>query len=110
MKICAAVALLHLLAHCAPPPPPTPPDEGPGEIFTTVVDSLDIASYDFLFVQLHADILEEIERREELGLSGAKLIEVTTILRAAEQIYLEGGYAVAIELLAEADELLRNIP
>jgi hypothetical protein len=110
MRICAAVVLLHLVFGCASPPPPAPIDEGPGETFITSVDSLDISSYDFLFIQLHADLIEEIARREELGQSGVKLIEVKTVLRAAEQIYLEGGYTVAIELLAEADELLRNIP
>lgn len=55
-------------------------------------------------------MLDEIERMEEQGQSGARLIEVRTILRAAEQIYLEGGYVIAIELLAEADEILRNTP
>jgi hypothetical protein len=110
IKICAAASLLHLAAGCASPPPPTPDDEGPGEAFITFVDSLDITSYDFLFMQIHADLLEEIERREELGQYGAGLIEVRAVLSAAERIYLEGNYAVAIELLAEADELLRNIP
>jgi hypothetical protein len=112
VEICAAGVIPLMIACCASPPPPTPQDEEPGATPTTitVVDSLDVTAYDFLFTQLHADMLDEIERMEEQGQSGARLIEVRTILRAAEQIYLEGGYVIAIELLAEADEILRNTP
>jgi len=68
------------------------------------------APYDFLFVQLHADILAEIGRRAGKGHTEASLIEIRSIVEAAERIYLEGKYIVAVELLTEADELLRNIP
>ncbi len=68
------------------------------------------ASYDFLFIQLHADILAEIGRRASKRDTEARLIEIRSIVEAAERIYLEGKYIVAVELLAEADELLRNIP
>ena len=68
------------------------------------------ASYDFLFIQLHADILAEIGRRASKDHTEARLIEIRSIIEEAERIYLEGKYIVAVELLAEADELLRNIP
>jgi len=68
------------------------------------------ASYDFLFIQLHADILAEIGRRAGKDRTEARLIEIRSIVEEAERIYLEGKYIVAVELLAEADELLRNIP
>lgn len=71
---------------------------------------METASYDFLFVQLHTDILAEIGRRAGKDRTEPSLVEIRSIIEAAERIYLEGKYIVAIELLTEAEELLRNIP
>jgi len=71
---------------------------------------MEVASYDFLFIQLHADILAEIEKRASKRHTETSLIEIRSIVEAAERIYLEGKHIVAIELLTEAEELLRNIP
>ena len=71
---------------------------------------METASYDFLFIQLHTDILVEIEQTASKGHTETSLIEIRSIVEAAERIYLEGKYFVAVELLTEAEELLRNIP
>lgn len=71
---------------------------------------METASYDFLFIQLHTDILVEIEQKASKGHTETSLIEIRSIVEAAERIYLEGKYFVAVELLTEAEELLRNIP
>lgn len=71
---------------------------------------METASYDLLFVQLHTDVLAEIGKRAGKDHTETSLIEIRSIIEAAERIYLEGEYIVAIELLTEAEELLRNIP
>jgi hypothetical protein len=110
VTICAATTLLCILACCASTPPPVPGDEESGEVPISAVDSTETASYDFLFMQLHADILAEIGRRASKDHTETRLIEIRYIIEAAERIYLEGNYIVAVELLTEAEELLRNIP
>jgi len=110
VNICAASILLCILACCASSPPPVPGDKESGEVHISAVDSIETTSYDFLFIQLHADILAEIEQRASKGHSETSLIEIRSIVEAAERIYLEGTYFVAIELLTEAEELLRKIP
>ena len=91
-------------------PPPIPGDEVSGEVLVSGVDSTETAPYDLLFIQLHTDILAEIGRRAGKDHNEPSLIEIRSIVEAAERIYLEGKYIVAVELLTEADELLRNIP
>ena len=71
---------------------------------------METASYDFLFIQLHTDILADIEKKASTDRTKPGLIEIRSIVEAAERIYLEGRYIVAIELLTEAEELLRDIP
>lgn len=110
VNICAASTLLCILACCASSTPPVPGDKESGEFYISAVDSMETASYDFLFVQLHADILAEIENKASKDHTDTDLIEIRSIVEAAELIYLEGKYFVAIELLTEAEELLRNIP
>ena len=110
VNICAATFLLCILACCAPSPPPVPGDIESGEVLISAVDSMETASYDFLFVQLHTDILAAIETKASKDSTVTNLVEIRSIVEAAERIYLEGKYYVAIELLAEAEELLRNIP
>jgi hypothetical protein len=92
VTICAATTLLCILACCASTPPPVPGDEESGE------------------VPISADILAEIGRRASKDHTETRLIEIRYIIEAAERIYLEGNYIVAVELLTEAEELLRNIP
>lgn len=110
VNICAASFLFCILACCASSPPPVPGDEESGEVLISAVDSMEAASYDFLFVQLHTDILAALEVKASKDRAGTGLIEIRSIVEAAERIYLEGKYYTAIELLAEAEELLRNIP
>jgi hypothetical protein len=110
VKLSTAVILSHFLVCCTTSPPPVREIESPGEVAFPEPDSLATISYDFLFIQLHADILLHLERLETDHQSSARLIEAKSIVHAAEQIYLEGKHIVAIELLTEAEELLRTIP
>lgn len=110
VTICAATTFLCILACCASTPPPIPGEEASGEVLVSAVDSIGTSPYDLLFIQLHTDILAEIGRRAGKDHTESSLIEIRSIVEAAERIYLEGKYIVAVELLTEADELLRNIP
>ncbi len=110
VNIGAASILICILACCASTSPPVPGEEEPGEIRISAVDSTETASYDLLFVQLHTDVLAEIGKQAGKGHTETSLVEIRSIIEAAERIYLEGKYIVAIELLTEAEELLRNIP
>ncbi|HER43675.1 MAG TPA: hypothetical protein ENO08_04370 [Candidatus Eisenbacteria bacterium] len=110
VTISAATISLCICACCASTPPPVPGDEESGEVHISAVDSAAAASYDFLFIQMHADILAELGRRAGTERTETSLIEIRSIVEAAERTYLEGAYIVAVELLTEADELLRNIP
>ena len=46
---------------------------------------------------------------EKTGKGGTSLIEIQSIVKAAEEFYLEGKPLVAIKLLTEAELLLRQI-
>ncbi|MCK4351092.1 MAG: hypothetical protein KAX13_09540 [Candidatus Krumholzibacteria bacterium] len=110
VKLCTAVIISHLLVCCATSPPPAQENARPGEVFVSGLDSLYIPSYDFLFIQLHTDIIKELQRLEVEHQSSARLIEARSVVRTAEQIYLEGNYIVAIKLLTEVKEILRTVP
>ena len=111
VKLCTAVIISQFLVCCATSPPPAQEENvRPGEIFVSGLDSLYASSYDFLFIQLHTDIIREFRRLEVKHQSSARLIEARSVVRTAEQIYLEGDFIVAIELLTEVEEILRTIP
>lgn len=110
ISLSTAVILGHFLVCCATAPPPVREDTSPGEVVLSIPDSLDASSYDFLFIQLHTDIILELQRLEAKHQSSARLIEARSVVQTAEQIYLEGDYIVAIELLTEVEEILRTIP
>ena len=105
-----AVILSHFLVCCATTPPSVQEETRPGEVLLSKSDSLQVSSYDLLFIQLHTDIIRELKRLEERDQSSARLIEARSVVRAAEQIYLEGDFIVAVELLTEVEEILRTVP
>lgn len=110
VKLSTAVILGHFLVCCATTPPPAQENARPGEVFASELDSLNASSYDFLFIQLHTDIIKELQRLEVEHQSSARLIEAGSVMQTAEQIYLEGDYIMAIELLTEVEEILRTVP
>ena len=110
ISLSTVVILGHFFVCCATTPPPVQENTRPGEVFASGLDSLNASSYDFLFIQLHTDIIGELQRLEVKHQSSARLIEARSVVRVAEQIYLEGDYIVAIELLTEVEEILRTVP
>ena len=110
IRLSTAVILGHFLVCCATTPPPADENARPGEVFASGLDSISASSYEFLFIQLHTDIIGELQRQEVEHQSSARLIEARSILRTAEQFYLEGDFLVAIERLTDVQEILRTIP
>jgi hypothetical protein len=68
------------------------------------------ADYDRLFLVIHSELSAELRELEKSGRGGTRLAEIQSIVKTAEEFYLEGKPLVAIRLLTEAELLLRQAP
>jgi len=100
----ACIALCAFAAGCASSPPTmsTARADEP--------DSLHTASYEELFLDLHAEILRKLGAGAGGGYEKIVLIEAESMVSIAEEIYLEGNVPLAVHLLREAALLLRQTP
>lgn len=102
----ACIAACMLAAGCASSPPSGfAPAAPPGE-----TDSVHDATYEELFLDLHAEILRKLGRQERGRYEKIVLIEAESMVSIAEEMYLEGNVPLAIHLLREAAVLLRQTP
>jgi len=63
-----------------------------------------------MFLEIHLDLTVELRELENSGKGGTRLAEIQSIVKTAEEFYLEGKPLVAIKLLTEAELLLRQVP
>jgi len=110
IKLCTAICFSIFMTCCASSPPPTPVLTEHGVAIGSGADSLETATYEDLFVEIHADIVRELARREKNGRPSMAVVEARSIVKIAEEIYLEGNHLLAIKLLHEAELLLRQAP
>ena len=111
------------MAACAINSPPPPSGGGESVIDTIAVsvqspdsvyftadhpDSLAAADFDRMFLEIHLDLTVELRELENSGKGGTRLAEIQSIVKTAEEFYLEGKPLVAIKLLTEAELLLRQ--
>jgi len=61
-----------------------------------------------MFLEIHSDLTAELRELEDAGKGGARLAEIQSIVKTAEEFYLEGRPLMAIRLLTEAELLLRQ--
>jgi hypothetical protein len=128
----AAVLLAAMnLAACAvsSPPPPSGGGESSSDTIPVHGDSTDstyaspdgsyaipvlpdtsAADYDRMFIEIHAGLVRELRELDKTGRNGTRLAEIQSIVKTAEEFYLEGNPLVAIRLLTEAELLLRQVP
>jgi len=109
-KLTVAASIALLLVSCAPPPPPGQATGEYGSERISDEDSRRVDSFDDIFFELHREISRELERREEDEEQNIRLIEARSIVRIAEEVYLEGNAFLAIKLLNEAELHLRQAP
>ncbi len=123
-RVAVLLAATHLAA-CAANPPPSP--SGGGESVTDTIavnvqspdsvyftaehqDSSATADFDRMFLEIHSDVTVELRELENSYKDGTRLAEIQSIVKTAEEFYLEGKPLVAIKLLTEAELLLRQAP
>ena len=113
-----------ILAACATNSPPSPSGGGESVIDTTTVsyqspDSVypavefpdsSAADYDRMFLEIHTELTGELRKLEKTDKNGTRLAEIESIVKTAEEFYLEGKPLFAIKLLTEAGLLLRQAP
>jgi hypothetical protein len=100
-----------ILVACAADSPPHP--SGGGESASDAISAApdsSIADYDRLFIEIHSELSARLGELEKSGRSGTRLAEIQSIVKTAEEFYLEGKPLVAIRLLTEAELLLRQAP
>ena len=114
-----------ILAACAVNSPP-PPSGGGESVFDTIAvnvqspdsvyftadpaDSSVAADYDRMFLEIHLDLTGKLRELDNTGNAGTRLAEIQSIVITAEEFYLEGKPLIAINLLTEAELLLRQVP
>ncbi len=96
-----------ILVACAVNSPPPPSGDGESAISADNPDSL-AADYDRMFLEIHSDLTAELRELEKSGKDGTRLAEIQSIVKTAEEFYLEGKPLFAIKLLTEAELLLRE--
>jgi hypothetical protein len=107
---CAAGLAVLLLASCASPKPASPP----GAAVAAAVDSIaaDTVSSgptdDGLFIEKHAALLVRLAPRELEPHIDPRTIEARSFVTAAEEMYLRGKTLLALDLLDQADTILRR--
>ncbi len=132
---CAAILLATTLVACAVNSPPSPSGGGESSIYTnenagtagtgsespdsaySMPDSMyftvdypdsSAADYDRMFLEIHTDLAGKLMEIEKTGKGGTRLAEIQSIVKTAEEFYLEGKPLIAIKLLTEAELLLRQ--
>jgi hypothetical protein len=100
-----------VLAACAAGP--QPPGTGAGATDTIISAAAapspsDSVEFDRLFLEIHSNLVLELSRLEKSGEDGTTLAEIWSFVRTAEEFYLEGRPLAAIQLLTEAELLLRQ--
>ena len=121
----AAVTLAAtILVACAvnSPPPPSGGGESISDTISTTPRSPDTtylaadhpdssaSGYDRLFLEIHSELTTRLRELEKAGRGGTRLAEIESIVKTAEEFYLEGKPLVAVRLLTEAELLLRQAP
>jgi hypothetical protein len=113
-----------IMVACAANSPSPPSGDGEFAIDTTAiyiqspdsvyftVDSSDssAADYDRMFLEIHADLTEKLRKLEKSDNDRTRLAEIQSIVKTAEEFYLEGKPLFAVKLLTEAELLLRQAP
>ncbi len=97
--------------------------QSPDSTDSTLVDSLpdsmyfqvdhadtSASDYDMIFLEIHTDLTGELMKIEKAGKGGMRIAEIQSIVKTAEEFYLEGKPLVAVKLLTEAELLLRQLP
>jgi hypothetical protein len=120
----AVLSAVTILVACAVNSPPPPSEGGESDLDTilTDIESIDrsmvtqdspdssAADYDRLFLEIHSDLTARLRELGKTGKDGTRLAEIESIVKTAEEFYLEGKPVVAIKLLTEAELLLRLAP
>jgi hypothetical protein len=109
VKVLAVTAALSLVAGCATSPPPEAERES-GQARTAVQSDSTETYYEDLFMDIYARVLEELKAREQQDEDEMALIEARSMIKIAEEVYLEGKIFLAVKLLSEAELLLRQAP
>lgn len=113
-----------ILVACAvnSPPPPSGGGESAIDTILTDIESFDrslavadspdssAADYDRMFLEIHSDLTARLRELEKTGKDGTRLAEIQSIVKTAEEFYLEGKPVFAIKLLTEAELLMRLAP
>jgi len=127
LRLTARVAVMlavTIMVACAANSPPPPSGGGEFAIDTTAIyiqspdsvyftlDSSDssAADYDRMFLEIHADLTEKLRKLEKSNNDRTRLAEIQSIVKTAEEFYLEGKPLFAVKLLTEAELLLRQAP
>jgi hypothetical protein len=77
---------------------------------THPIDSAGGADYDEMFLEIHMNIMGELAELEKTEGKNPELIEIQSMVKTAEEFYLEGRPLIAIKLLTEAELLLKQVP
>ena len=104
----AIMALFIVLAGCAEAPPAF--DDLSSMHRIDQIDSTDSVELERIFIDSHSRILGEITRLERSTQHDVNLIEIKSIVIIAEEVYLQGNVMLALNLLTEAELLLRQTP
>jgi len=116
-----AATIMVACAVNSPPPPSGSGESGIGTLsaatkspdsnyFATDYPDSSAADYDRMFLEIHSELTAELRELEKGGRGGMRLAEIQSIVKAAEEFYLESNPLVAIKLLTEAELLLRQAP
>lgn len=127
LRLTARVAVMlaiTIMVACAANSPSPPSGDGEFAIDTTAlyiqssdslyftVDSPDssVADYDRMFLEIHMDLTDKLRKLEKSNNDRTRLAEIQSIVKTAEEFYLEGKPLFAVKLLTEAELLLRQAP
>ncbi|UCF05653.1 MAG: hypothetical protein JSV33_01040 [bacterium] len=109
VKHLLAIIVISCVVGCATTAPPAL-RTGTGGTPTAAADSIAGETYEELFLELYSDCLSELERKEKDGRLNIHIIEARSIIQIAEELYLEGNVLLAVQLLNEAEQHLRQAP
>jgi hypothetical protein len=113
------------LAACAVNSPPSPYGDGldlsrpeysdslssiDNSAIPDLSDSAAGAGYDRMFLEIHSEVAAGLKELEKTGGNKVRSAEIQSIVKTAEEFYLEGKPLLAIKLLTEAELLLRQVP
>jgi hypothetical protein len=109
VKQLLTIIVVSCVVGCAATQSPAP-RMGTEETPVQVADSVAAETYEELFLELYSDLLSELERKEEVDRLNIHIIEARSIIQIAEELYLEGNVLLAVQLLNEAEQHLRQAP